>query len=127
MNSAKPKVLLVDDDADLLLAMKAAFRKMNCTVLLAANGIEALEILDKEKLSLVISDVRMPKMNGVELLEAIQRRGIDVPVMIISGFTDYTAKEIDRRDGIVLLDKGQSVSQLRSIVAEYLSYLPTGS
>lgn len=123
-SAPKTRILIVDDDEGLLSVMKSAFERMNCEVLLATNGAEALEIVKREELTVVISDVRMPKMNGVQLLEAINALNLDLPVIIMSGHSDYSEDDIDERDGVVLLEKVFSVQALKAIVEEYISLLP---
>ena len=56
--------------------------------LTAASGLEALELLRTERLELVVSDVRMPHMNGTELLKTMRAEGMETPFLFISGYSD---------------------------------------
>lgn len=56
--------------------------------LTASNGLQALDLLRRDALDLVISDVRMPRMNGVELLKAMRDEGMEQPFLFISGYSD---------------------------------------
>ena len=84
--SDKPFILLVDDDREFLKAMKKMFEKSGYIVTLAGDGMEALEILSRDAFDLIISDLRMPNLNGIELMEEISRKKLDVPVIFITAY-----------------------------------------
>jgi two-component system response regulator AtoC len=83
------KVLIVDDDQEMLLSLKEGFEKYNATfsVLMAGDGLVATEKLEKETISLVITDLRMPRMDGFALLSKIMEQYPDIPVIIITGYS----------------------------------------
>ncbi|MBI4832954.1 MAG: response regulator [Candidatus Lindowbacteria bacterium] len=85
MNENK-SILLVDDDQEFRKAMKKMFEKSGYDVTVAADGREALEILSKSSFDLIISDLRMPNLNGMELMEAIKKEKMDVPVIFITAY-----------------------------------------
>jgi CheY-like chemotaxis protein len=63
--------------------------------LTAANGVEALNILKTEKIDLLLSDIRMPIMGGVELVRCIRKMDLEVPsIVFVSGFGDVDAREM---------------------------------
>lgn len=115
-----PKVLIVDDDEDLLAALGEALESMQCEVKTARNGREALALLNGEKFTAVISDIRMPTMDGLSLLAAISNMGLKTPVIMMSGYSDYTDKQIDERNGVVLLEKPFSTEKVRELVERFL-------
>ena len=80
MNRAK--VLVVDDQPDNLMAMRALLSRLSVDVLLASSGAEALELLDDD-LALVLLDVRMPEMDGYETALHIRQRRLARPVPIV--------------------------------------------
>ena len=82
------KILLVDDDPSLAELFKESLEDLSFQVILASDGIEALKILDKTAIDCLITDIDMPNMNGVELVKALQERGDEVPVFIITGYLD---------------------------------------
>lgn len=84
--SEKQSILLVDDDQEFRKAMKKMFEKSGYEVTVAADGREALEILTKGTFDLIISDLRMPNLNGMELMEAIKKEKLDVPVIFITAY-----------------------------------------
>jgi FixJ family two-component response regulator len=66
----------------------------------------------------------MPKMDGVALLETIEKKGLDLPVIVMSGFSDYTGEDIDARNGVVLLEKPFSLKQIRETIEKFVVLLP---
>jgi len=79
-------ILLVDDDLEFRKAMKKMFEKSGYDVTVAADGREALEMLSQETFDLIISDLRMPNLNGLELMEEIKRKKVDTPVIFITAY-----------------------------------------
>lgn len=84
----KLKLLVVDDEPDNLDLLYRTFRR-DFTVFRAKSGTEALDLLDKEgEMAIIISDQRMPKMNGTELLSRTVERFPDTIRMVLTGYTD---------------------------------------
>jgi putative nucleotidyltransferase with HDIG domain len=81
-------VLFVDDEVNILRAVQRLLRNEPCRVLTASRGPEALELLASESAQVVVSDQRMPEMNGVELLLAIRDRHPDAVRMMLTGYTE---------------------------------------
>ncbi|MBX2875544.1 MAG: response regulator [Saprospiraceae bacterium] len=84
------QILYVDDEEDNLIAFKAVFRR-HFQVHLAQSGQDALALLDQQNIDLIISDQRMPKMTGVELLEQVRERFPDIIRMVLTGYSDVQA------------------------------------
>lgn len=83
-----PCVLFVDDEPYVVSALKRLFRAQDYRILTAGSGREALELLAQEPVDLVISDMRMPEMDGATLLEAIRQRQPQVMRILLTGHTD---------------------------------------
>jgi EAL domain-containing protein (putative c-di-GMP-specific phosphodiesterase class I)/CheY-like chemotaxis protein len=79
------RVLLIDDDDAFLRAYKKALGVGGCVVETAANGAAGLEKIDATPFDVVVSDVAMPGLGGLEFLQAVRRRDLDVPVILITG------------------------------------------
>jgi DNA-binding NtrC family response regulator len=120
----KPRILIVDDDDGILQILRGICESMGCEVSIAQNGKAALEKINNETFTIVISDIRMPQMDGVSLLNEIEKRGLDLPVIIMSGFSDYSAEEIDQRNGVVLLEKPFSKQQIQEVIESFVRFLP---
>jgi DNA-binding NtrC family response regulator len=82
----KQSILLVDDDQEFRKAMKKMFEKSGYDVTVAADGQEALVALAEKSFDLIISDLRMPNLNGMELMEELKRRKINLPVIFITAY-----------------------------------------
>ncbi len=80
-------ILVVDDEQDNLDAFRFNFRK-TFDILTATSGPEALQILDEKEVAVIVTDQRMPKMTGVELLREVKSRQPDAVGIILTAFTD---------------------------------------
>ncbi len=96
-------VLLVDDDHEMLLALKEGFVKYrdSFAVQLASDGLKAVESLKKSVISLVVTDLKMPGMDGFELLAHIMEYYPDIPVIIITGYSTPEMEHLAREGGAV--------------------------
>jgi two-component system chemotaxis response regulator CheY len=78
-------VLVIDDSLMVRRQVGSALRDMGCAVIEAVDGLDAVEKLDAgEKPQLVICDVNMPRMNGIEFLERLAGRGTAIPVVMLT-------------------------------------------
>ncbi len=82
------RILLVDDNQAGLAARKSVLEEFGHKVTTAVSGHEGLECFGGEAFDLVITDYKMPRMNGVELIERVRKQNKEVPVILISGFAD---------------------------------------
>jgi response regulator RpfG family c-di-GMP phosphodiesterase len=88
MNQSIPAVLYVDDELNSLQSFKASFRR-SFTVFTASSGQEAQEILANNEIHVLISDERMPGMNGTELLEAALRHNPAQVRILLTAYSDF--------------------------------------
>jgi response regulator RpfG family c-di-GMP phosphodiesterase len=87
--AATPLTLLfVDDESSILSSLKRLFRPHGYKILTAGSGAEGLSILDKEKIDLVVSDMRMPEMDGAHFLEQVRNRWPQVVRILLTGYAD---------------------------------------
>ncbi|MHB1076424.1 sigma-54-dependent transcriptional regulator [Thiobacillus sp.] len=78
------QILVVDDEPKMRRVLEIMLQKMGHRVLAAGNGVEALALFQANSVDLVITDLRMPEMDGIELLAALRAQASDVPVMVIT-------------------------------------------
>ncbi len=78
-------VLIIDDERAIRRALREILEFEDCTVLEAENGKEGIEITKKNTLDLIFCDIKMPVMDGTEVLEALIADGNEVPIIMISG------------------------------------------
>jgi len=125
-------ILIVDDEADIVDSLERQFRKQY-RVFKATSGIDALKILQKENVSIIISDQRMPEMTGVQLLERAQMLRPESIRMLLTGYTDvesviaainkgqiyrYITKPWDPTDLDITVQKAIETFELRSELNE---------
>jgi len=129
-------ILVVEDNADL--------RELFCTVLSdsgyqctpAADGLEALEIMDKEYVDLIVADIMMPGMNGYELTKAVRKAKMELPILMVTakdqfddmqkgfraGTDDYMIKPINVKEFVLrveaLLRRAKIQSEKKIVVGD---------
>lgn len=127
-------ILLVEDDEAVRQVYSRLLKRDNFSIFLAKNGLEALEVFEREDIDLVLSDIGMPDMNGVELLKALRLRDLDVPVILMTGnpqldsATDavalgalrYLTKPVDGRELARVANKAIRLRRLARIKREAL-------
>ncbi|MBM3427636.1 MAG: sigma-54-dependent Fis family transcriptional regulator, partial [Bacteroidetes bacterium] len=79
------KILLVDDEASIRMALKEILEYESHTVIESPDALAALKAVGQETFDLIISDIKMPKMDGIEFLSKVKELGIDSPVVMITG------------------------------------------
>jgi len=82
------KILLVDDEQDFLQLMKFWLESKGYSVVTAGDGEAAIDLVKKEELNIILIDLRMPKMDGVETIKRIRGFNKDIPIIVISAYVD---------------------------------------
>ncbi len=99
-------VLLVDDNRDGLLARKALLQEQGLTVTTATNGEDALEAFTKGKFDLLVTDFKMPKMNGIELIRRVRPLQPELAIILLSGFVEALGLDENSTGADVVINKG---------------------
>ena len=86
--SERPKVLVIDDEPGVRELISEALSLSEITAVQAADGLEALSFLRRERFDLLILDINMPKLDGLALLEKLRTEGMSVPVLMFSARAD---------------------------------------
>ncbi|NDY43163.1 sigma-54-dependent Fis family transcriptional regulator [Dissulfurirhabdus thermomarina] len=122
---ARPVILIVDDDRSLREFLEILFAKEGYEVLCAASGEAALDLLGRRRVNVVLSDVRMPGMDGVDLLRRIKARTPDVPVILITAFASMDSAVAAMKEGAFdYLTKPFRIDEIREVVAQALAAGP---
>ena len=110
-------VLYVDDEIHNLNSFKATFRK-EFNVLIAGSADEALEIMKKNSLHIVITDQRMPGMTGVDFLIKVLEKYPDVMRVLLTGFTELTAvvEALSKGQVHYRMEKPWDEEQIRTVI-----------
>jgi len=130
------RILVVDDDKHTRRLFEDVLKAENYTVLTAANGEEALEIMDREHIDLVVLDIMMPKMDGYELTKVLRKTNNNLPILMVSakqlpedrrkgfivGTDDYMTKPIDVEEMLLrikaLLRRAQIASEKKIVIGD---------
>ena len=91
-------ILVVEDDKNLKKLMVTYLKRNNYSTFEASNGIQALDIIDKQYIDLVISDIMMPEMDGYQLLNELRTSNYEIPIMLITAKSDIS----DKKQGFIL-------------------------
>ncbi len=92
----KNTILVVDDDKEIRNLIEIYLKNEGYRVVKASNGIEALEIIEKEEIHLIVLDIMMPKMDGIELCSKI-RETLTIPILMLSA----KSEDMDKIQGIM--------------------------
>ncbi len=130
------RILVVDDDRNTRLFMSALLSDAGYTVLLAEDGVRALEVMDKEHVDLIILDIMMPNMDGYELTGALRASNENLPILMVSarqlpedkrrgflvGTDDYMTKPVDDEELLLrvkaLLRRARIASEKRIVIGD---------
>jgi CheY-like chemotaxis protein len=81
-------ILLVDDNVSGSSARKTVLEELGHKINVASSGADALEQFSQHKYDLVVTDYKMPRMDGLELIERLRKQVPEIPIVLISGFVD---------------------------------------
>jgi CheY-like chemotaxis protein len=118
-------ILLVDDNKLGLCARKSVLEELGHKCMTAANGVDALEQFGERKFDLVVTDYKMPRMDGLELIVGLRRIVPELPVILISGFVDSLGlSEENTGADVVIMKSANEVSHMVRAVARLLRKKP---
>lgn len=130
------QILVVDDDRNTRLLLRAVLQAENYTVFTAENGEDALQVMDREHIDLVVLDVMMPKMDGYEFTRILRQTDNNLPILMVSarqmpadkrqgflvGTDDYITKPIDEVEMLLrikaLLRRARIASEHRVVLGD---------
>jgi DNA-binding NtrC family response regulator len=119
---ARENILLVDDEPDMRDALTTALRREGLCITTATNGVEALEKITGQLFDLIITDVRMPRMGGLALLQELKRTSASIPVVMMTGYGRIEdAVEAMKAGAFDYLLKPFSLEDLKVVVTKALA------
>jgi CheY-like chemotaxis protein len=86
--SPTPHILIVDDNRDGLLVRRSLLEEVGYRVQIAANGEDGLKCFEAQRHDVVVTDYKMPRMNGVELIQRVRMLNPNARVVLLSGFVE---------------------------------------
>lgn len=123
-SSINRRLLLVDDEDNILSALTRAFNSEGYTIYKASNAKQGLELLEKHEIAVIISDQRMPGMTGIEFLTKVKQSHPHIIRLILSGFTDVESilKAINEGAIYRFLTKPWDIDLLKTNVNDAFEY-----
>jgi len=116
-------ILAVDDDSTSLLVLGGYLKRFGFEVVTASGGIQALELLGQREFDLLISDLRMPDMDGISLLAELRRRDLNLPFIIVTACGSIeSAVDAMRQGACDYLEKPYNPDSLQMTVQRALDY-----
>lgn len=129
-------ILVVEDDKNLQKLMLAVLKQNGYNVLIAKDGVEALDILDTSHIDLIISDIMMPNMDGYDLTDSLRKSNYNLPILMVTaketledkkkgfivGTDDYMVKPIDMDEMVLrvaaLLRRSRIINEQRLMIGD---------
>ena len=133
-------IMIVEDDANQRKLMAAVLEQYGYNVLQATDGVDALDVLDKKHVDLIILDIMMPRMDGFEFTETLRQSGCNLPILMVTakqspvdkrkgfiiGTDDYMTKPVDEEEMVLrvgaLLRRSKIVSEKKLTVGSTTLY-----
>lgn len=118
---APARILLVDDNPHGLSARKSVLQELGATVVTCSAASDALELFGEQDFDLVVTDYKMPRMNGDELISRLRKIELHIPVILLSGFADSLGlNEANTGADVVIMKSNNEVAHLVRSVTRLL-------
>lgn len=125
-------VLLVDDERTILVSLRDSLRDAGAEVVTAADGNQAVQLLRERAFDVVVSDVRLPGMSGIDLLAKVQEQGLETPVILMTAYAtvdqavgamkmgayDYVTKPFPNEKVVRMVQNASTLVRLRDEVRD---------
>lgn len=123
------RVLLAEDDPEMRALLCLAMRRDGYEVIEATDGAQLLVYLESLAMSLpgqpapdiIVSDIHMPGYSGLDLLSAMREANLELPVILITAFSDKATRGQAERFAAILLDKPLDIDDLRRVVRSIIA------
>jgi len=116
-----PKLLIIDDESDIREFTQSYFKKRGIDTFIAANGREGLDIIAAQSPDLVLLDMRMPGMTGIEVLREMRSRNFQTKVIMVTGIEEPEIIQEAQTLGIIdFIHKPLNLSEVEKIVMREL-------
>ena len=115
------RILVVDDNANGLAARRSVLEELGHRIATACCGVDALALFEEQKFDLVVTDYKMPRMDGLELIAKIRAVRPELPIILISGFADTLGLDEESTGADAVIQKSANeVSHLMRAVNRLL-------
>jgi len=117
----KKLILIVEDEEIERSLLAEVLSTLGYATVEAENGLKALEVKENNQIDLVLSDIHMPEMNGLDLLKHLRKNGDGLPVILMTGFDATEAREVSEQyKAAALLTKPFRLAHLKELLEKLL-------
>ena len=117
-------ILLVDDDVSILLLVSDVLEENGMNVVTARSGEEAVRLMEGQSFDLILLDIKMPEMNGIDALKEIRKFDQDIPIIMQSAYAFENDMEAARQAGSNgFVTKPINIKELKSVLSSFLPQL----
>ena len=114
-------ILVVDDEPGIRTMMQFELSQQGHRVLIADSGVTALEVLKAEKVDLILTDMRMPVMDGLDLVIQVRKSFPKLPIILMTGFVEDRVQKVMDYNLSGTLNKPFTIDQLSELISKTLS------
>lgn len=115
------KILVVDDELDILEMIELGLTGEGYDLLLAQGGAHALDVFDADEVDLVICDIKMPGLDGISTITRLRQQAPELPAIVLTGYlSPDTIEQCSELGGVQMIRKPFAFSELSSLVASSL-------
>lgn len=123
LNSKRPIILIAEDEESNYLLLKTILQK-HCDLLRAKTGKEALALFKENTVDLIMLDIKMPEMTGIEALKEIRKLSTDIPIVMQSAYVfDSDMKAAEEAGASDFVTKPISLKVLKNTISKYCPYI----
>lgn len=118
--SAMPHILVADDEAIAAMALERFLTRKGYRITTAVNGIEALEFHKQDPADVVVTDIRMPRGGGRELIASLRSLDEALPIVVMTGYMSLNDEQgVSTDDRLVVLQKPIEIERLLQVIRDF--------
>lgn len=115
----KNPLIVLDDEPDILEFLRLILWENGYPIIPVENVDEAIAQIEKHKIGLILSDIRLPGKSGIELLKWVKDKRPEIPIILMSGFADFPRAEAERLGAIKVLSKPLDLKEILALIAQH--------
>lgn len=117
--ASKRKILIVDDNKELCMNLSDILELKGCKAVIANDGYQAIEAVKDDNFNVVLLDIKMPGMNGVDVLKILRKIVPDLVIVMITAFADDISYKEDLKDmNLKIIEKPINIDKLLAIIGD---------
>jgi DNA-binding NtrC family response regulator len=113
-------ILIVDDEPGIRTMVQFELSQQGYGIFTADSGSSALEVMKREKVDLILTDMRMPQMDGLDLVIQVRKAYPTLPIILMTGFIEDRVKKVQEYNLAATLNKPFTIDQLADVIRRIL-------